>query len=251
MSVAKREGRRWVFDEVVEEEAHRGFTSVFFFAATNRYDALGEDADVAYDVRAMRFRELFRSLSARGAEVGLHVGYRARSDPDLIARERQLLEDAAGTPVRGSRHHYLMSDPFWSTLEGHARAGLVYDTSVCFNEAPGYRLGVALPFRPWNPELTRAVSTAQIPTVALDSALLGEGGTADSAVAHVERLLDGLKAAEGIAALDWHDSRSFPANRAFASSGEAYLRILDLLEADPEVSVQTSSELAGLALGPM
>ena len=150
--------------------------------------------------------------------------------------------------MAGARHHYFMPHPFWAALEAHGRAGLRYDTSVGFNEAPGYRLGIALPFRPFNPLTGRAVSCVQVPTFAMDAALFAAPGTdADAAVAHVERLVAALKAAEGVASLDWHDYSSYPGSRSHAAWGRAYLGVLDLLAADPEVAVLRPDEAAALA----
>ena len=94
-----------------------------------------------------------RSVVDRGFGVRLHVGYGALADVRRIAAERERLEAVAGAPVRGSRHHYWhMTRPFWDSLDAHASAGLAFDSSVAFNSAPGFRLGVALPFQPWNPQ---------------------------------------------------------------------------------------------------
>ncbi len=248
IALATREGRHWLFDEVVAEEARRGFRSAFYFAATHRYARGGHANDVGYDLRSPRMRAVARSLRERGTEVGLHIGYLAGGDATAIARERAIAEEASGGPVAGARHHYFMPHPFWAALEAHGRAGLRYDTSVGFNEAPGYRLGIALPFRPFNPLTGRAVSCVQVPTFAMDAALFAAPGTdADAAVAHVERLVAALKAAEGVASLDWHDYSSYPGSRSHAAWGRAYLGVLDLLAADPEVAVLRPDEAAALA----
>ena len=224
--------------------------SAFYFAATHRYAPGGHANDVGYDLASPRMRRVARSLHERGTEVGLHVGYLAGGDAEVIARERELAEWAAGAPVLGGRHHYFMPHPFWRTLDAHGRAGLRYDTSVGFNEAPGYRLGVALPFRPWNPETQQAVTCVQVPTFAMDAALFAAPGTRpEDAVAHVGRLVEALKAAEGVAALDWHDYSSYPGSRTHAPWGRAYLGVLDLLAADPEVAVMRPAEAAALCPG--
>ncbi len=250
ISLARREGRHWVFPEVLREEASHGFSSVFFFAATTRYDPLGHALDVGYDCRAPRFRRLMGQLRDGGAEIGLHIGFLADGDPTFIERERHTIEESAGSAVLGSRHHFFMPHPFWETLNAHGLAGLRYDTSVGFNESPGYRLGVALPLHPWNPEMDRPVSAAQIPTFAMDAALFTEPGTrAEDAVARVAHLVEELKRAEGVAALDWHEYTSWPGCRSYAEWGRAYVEILAMLAADPEVDVQPPSVVAELALG--
>ena len=250
VSHLRREGRHWLFPEVIEAERSHGFSSVFFFAATTRYDPEGHELDVGYDVRSPRFRGLMRELQEGGAEVGLHIGFRAGSDAAFIRRERELVEEASGRPVLGSRHHFFMPHPFWGALEAHGRAGLHYDTSVGFNESPGYRLGVALPFHPWNPAADSPIACAQIPTFAMDAALFADHRvTTEAAVTRVAHLVDQLKRAEGVAALDWHEYTSWPGARSNAAWGRAYLEILDLLASDPQVDVRPAGALASEALG--
>jgi hypothetical protein len=249
-------GRHWLFGDVVAEEGRRGLRSTFFFSAASRFLDGGHPLDVRYDVAAPRLRAVCRELGASGWDVGLHIGFAAGADPARISAERRRLEEVAGRPVRGSRHHYWhMTTPFWDSLEAHGAAGLRYDSSVAFDDAPGHRLGAALAFRPWHPGRARALPVLQVPTVAMDGALFGNlrpwrlrdraaprAGEAD-AVAHVAALVDQLKRFEGIAALDWHEYTSHPSS-PLASWGSAYLRILDLVAGDAEVDVRTHDELA-------
>jgi hypothetical protein len=232
--------RRWLFDEVASAEESKGFRSTFFFAATSRFAPGSSWLDVPYDVGSARFRRVFQKLLRHGFHIGLHIGYRAHeAAPQSIAAERERLEHAVGTRIIGSRHHYWhMGRPFWRTLEAHSAAGLRYDSSIAFDETPGYRLGVALPFRLWNPELERPMQTIQLPTMVMDGHLFYRAArTMDGVLAHIERLLDGLKRFEGLAAVDWHQETSFPASGPFRPWGQAYLELLDLLAADREVAV--------------
>lgn len=237
--------RHFLFEEVMDAEERHGFRSTFFFAATSRFSGGGSRRDVAYDVAREPLRAVLSRLVDRGHGVGLHTGYLAGADADRIARERHRLEVAAGAPVTGSRHHYYhMTKPFWPSLAAHGRAGLRYDSSVSFNDAPGYRLGVALPFRPWNPETGQAVSTIQIPTLLMDSMLMSRPDqTVDGVLERVAGLISGLKRFEGVAAFDWHEYTSFPGSKRTRPWGEAYLAILDLLAGDREISVRTYDEV--------
>lgn len=240
--------RRWLFDDIVAAEARHGFRSTFFFAATSMYSEAGDPRDVGYDIRAARFRKLFRNLTDAGSEVGLHVGYGARGQPGRIRQERELLEHAAGTPVSGSRHHYWhMARPFWPTLEAHDEAGLRYDSSVAFNEAPGFRLGAALPWQPWNPERAARIATVQVPTMVMDGAFFYDPSQQiEVALARLEELVGTLKRWSGVAAIDWHEYTSAPASTDYGKWGEAYVELLALLAADPEVAVLTGAEAMAL-----
>ena len=185
-----------------------------------------------------------KTIGATDWEVGLHLSYDARESAERMAVERQRLEAVAGCPVRGTRHHYWhMSRPIWQTLEDHGKSGIVYDTSIGFNEQPGYRLGIAYPFRPWDPSSQRPVSTLQIPTLFMDGAFFyNKVQTVDRVIQRVAPLIEHLKCFNGVAAIDWHDYTSFPGLTRFRAWGEAYLEILSLLAADNSIVVQSCAQ---------
>ena len=82
-----------------------------------------------------------------GAEVGLHASYEAAFEPGLIADEKAELE-RLGATLHGQRFHYLRVDPH-ANLSPLADLGFTYDSSLGFG-APGFRAGIAHPFRPWD-----------------------------------------------------------------------------------------------------
>ncbi|MEA2247038.1 MAG: hypothetical protein QOH46_1567, partial [Solirubrobacteraceae bacterium] len=254
-------GRHWLFEDVVREEGRRGVRSTYFFSAASRFLDGGHPLDVRYDVATPRLRAVCRQLTAAGWDVGLHIGFAAAADAGRIAAERRRLEEVTGQPVLGSRHHYRhMTTPFWDSLDAHGRAGLRYDSSVAFDDAPGHRLGIALAFRPWHPGRERAVPVLQVPTIAMDGALFGNrrpwrlrdrramraGETEADAVAHVAALIAELKRFEGVAALDWHEYTSHPSS-PLEDWGAAYLQVLDLVAGDQEIDVRTYEELVAAA----
>ncbi len=247
---AKRRGakseRHWLFEEVLDCEQNHGFHSTFFFAVKTLYDRDGSLYDVAYDFDEPRFHAVYREIAARGSEVGLHISYNARESAARIEAERSALEQASARAVHGSRHHFWhMSRPAWRTLTDHGRAGLRYDTSIAFNEAPGYRLGIGFPFFPWDPENGRKIPTLQIPTFVMDGSLFqSPQSDAQSARAEFVELLEELKRHRGVAAIDWHVRTSYPGSRELEQMGRAYLEILEVLAADSEVAVGSCSEVA-------
>lgn len=239
-----RGDRHWLFSEVLAAERRCGFHSTFFFAVTPYWRPGASYYDVNYDARTEPFAAAMREIVGAGSEVGLHLSYRARESAARIGQEREALQAISGQPVLGTRHHYWHMDrPFWATLDGHARAGLRYDASTAFNECPGYRLGIAFPFRPWNPDSGSGIPALQLPTVAMDAALVRGGGNAvDSALERFDALLSALKRYRGVAALDWHVRTSYPGSERYRAMGETYLRILETLAADPDVEVASCRE---------
>lgn len=236
----KRPGQKWwLFREIMDVEARYGFKSTFFFASQPRFNHSADPLDVWYDVSAPRFLRLFSELKEREFEIGLHTSYNAYKHFSRIANERHHLEDLSGQPVLGNRHHFWhMRRPFWDTLEDHARAGLKYDSSIGFNDSPGFRLGTGIPFYPWNPEKETVIKSLQIPVLAMDGVFLGtQPVTLDTTLERIKLLIDKLKDAEGFAALDWHVRNSYPGSVMCRFLGDLYLEVIGMLAADPEILV--------------
>jgi hypothetical protein len=226
-------------------EASRGVLSTFFFATRAAFDANGHPLDVGYDARSPRFRRLFRRVRSGGWGVGLHASYNARENLSFFREERDRLEQASGGPVLGNRHHYWhMHRELVRTFRMHEEAGLVFDSSVAFEESPGYRLGIAFPFHPWDAERSRASRCLEIPVMVMDGAYFDDPrARVDEAVSRFATLLAALKRAEGVAAIDWHEYTSHPRAGQFSKWGEGYAAILDLLTSDSEVDVVQPDEV--------
>lgn len=228
----------WLFEPLVEAEAERGFRSTFLFATTPAFASRGTPDDVYYDIAWPRFAPVFELLADRGFEIGLHAGYDAHRSLERLVGERDRLSLYTGLPIRGLRHH------FWhlgkneaATLRLHEEAGFAWDASMAFNDHPGFRRAVALPFHPWDAAMGRPISTLQLPTVCMDGTLFRGGRSVEIATAEVAGLIDEVVATGGFGALDWHVRTSLPLNREFHAWGETYVATLDRLAADDRVWV--------------
>ena len=228
----------WLFEPLVEAEAERGFRSTFLFASTPAFASRGTPDDVYYDIAWPRFAPIFELLGTRGFEIGLHAGYDAHRSLGRLVGERDRLSIFAGQPIRGVRHHFWHLGPDEpATLRLHEEAGFAWDASLAFNDHPGFRRGVALPFHPWDAPSGRPITTLQLPTVCMDGTLFRGGRSVEVAVAEAGGLIDEVVATGGFGALDWHVRTSLPLNREFRAWGETYVALLDRLAADDRVWV--------------
>jgi peptidoglycan/xylan/chitin deacetylase (PgdA/CDA1 family) len=212
----------WSFERIMRIEATRNARSTFFVMSGHRHPADGA-APEAYERLRPR---LVETLLAGGAEVGLHGSYTAAVDVARLAAEKERLEELAG-PVGGHRYHYLRIDPN-RNLAPLAGAGLAYDSSLGFADAPGFRAGIAHPFRPWDGEREAPLDLVEVPLAVMDVTFSEDHYLGLSTSAAERRLLDLVDwAAEhggGFAVL-WHNDRYDPAT----SRGwdRLYLRFID------------------------
>ena len=228
----------WSFERIMRIEGSRSARSTFFLMAGHRHPADGAAPDT-YDRLRPR---LVEALAAGGAEIGLHGSYTSADDGDSLAAEKELLEALAG-PVRGNRYHYLRVDPH-ANLAPLVRAGLAYDSSLGFSDAPGFRAGIAHPFRPWDVAADRPLDLVEIPLAAMDVTFSEEhylGLSAAAAERPLLALVDWAAEHGGGFAVLWHTDRYDPAT----SRGwdRLYLRLMEAIRVRGGVCL-TAGELA-------
>ena len=237
----RRTDPNWRFERILRLESARDVRSTFFLLAGHHHPADGSTPE-AYDRLRPRLVQLLRAGSA---EIGLHGSYTAAEHPERLADEKMVL-DELGASVRGQRFHYLRVDPH-TNLPALERLGLAYDTTLGYAEAPGFRAGIAQPFRPWNFEEERPLDLVEIPLAAMDVTFSAPRYLGLPPRAAERRLLDLVDwAAEhgGGFSVIWHSDRFDPAT----SGGwdRLYLRLIDAVRAKGGVCMP-AGELAGEA----
>jgi peptidoglycan/xylan/chitin deacetylase (PgdA/CDA1 family) len=237
----RRSDPNWRFERILRLESARDVRSTFFLLAGHHHPADGATPE-SYDRLRPRLVEV---LAAGGAEIGLHGSYTSAEHADRLEGEKRLLEEL-GAPVSGQRFHYLRIDPH-TNLPVLERLGFAYDTTLGYAEAPGFRAGIAQPFRPWSFEEERPLDLVEIPLAAMDVTFSAPRYLGLSARAAERRLLDLVAwAAEhgGGFSVIWHSERFDPAT----SGGwdRLYLRLIDAVRARGGVCM-SAGELAGEA----
>jgi peptidoglycan/xylan/chitin deacetylase (PgdA/CDA1 family) len=230
--------REWDFRKWCRMESAYDLRSAFYFAVVNKRE--GHDCDVSYDPSRRRYRRLFARLLEQGFEVGLHAGYLTQWQKPPVHEQADRLSRLTGGPAGGVRHHYLQlcrDDPMRSLVE-HAAAGLPYDTSVGFNDSPGFRSGAALPFQPFHGATGAVTDFVELPMTLADMHLPGTDAAAASrrALEHLEA----VRSVGGLAVLNWHvgHGATDPAWR------EAYHAVCAFLAEDAEAWCATPARIA-------
>jgi peptidoglycan/xylan/chitin deacetylase (PgdA/CDA1 family) len=193
----------WRFDQILATERERGARSTFFVMAAHRHRADGPSPETYERLRP----RLVDTIRGADAEIGLHGSYRGAADEALLADEKERLEMLAG-PVAGQRYHFLRLDPH-ANLAVLERLGFVYDTSLGFAETPGFRAGIAQPFRPWDAARERPLDLVEIPLAAMDATFEERylGLSAKRAEPVLMRLLDWASEHGAAFSVLWHTNR--------------------------------------------
>ena len=107
-------------------------------------------------------------LISRGREIGLHGSFFSAGDETLFLKEKLTLEKTINHPVKKTRQHWLnyieTTTPFI-----HEKTGINTDSSLGFNDVPGFRSGVASIYNPYDHSNQSTFSFDEIPLVLMDA----------------------------------------------------------------------------------
>lgn len=159
----------WTFNKLQQWEAEAGIQATYHFHADKQPKTLKRWLfDPGYDIAAPKQRTLLSQLIKQGHRIGLHPGFETWQDPKQIAAQRSGVETAAGTPVTHCRQHWLRFS-WQDTWSAQQTAGLAHDTTLMFNDRPGFRNSSALSWQPYNPNQAGSYRIRATPSIFMDS----------------------------------------------------------------------------------
>ena len=198
------------FAELMDLSEEHGRKSTFFFIAGRTPGGIFDDN---YEIDEPWVRKVMRSIDQRGHEIGLHGSYNSyASQPQLVkeldALRGVLREEGIQTDPIGCRQHYLRFEPA-TTWPSQADAGLAYDATLGFADAPGFRAGTCRAFPVFDVAARRRIPLRERPLTVMDTTILDPaylGLTSDDAVRTVERLKASCRRVGGTFSLLWHNT---------------------------------------------
>jgi peptidoglycan/xylan/chitin deacetylase (PgdA/CDA1 family) len=236
----------WRFDQWAAEEDKHGFRSTFFVfppkpAAPHQFDPLYRLEDpMRFEGEMQPFSSALRKLAERGFEIGLHASYCSHLSAERLHEEKGQIESAIGRPIAGIRQHFLRFE-MPETWRAQQEAGFAYDSTLGYNEALGFRAGIAAPYRPWDPHLDQAMDLLELPLTVMDGTLfrtlLLNG---EQAARRTVEQLEIVENAGGLAVLLWHPNGA--AEEYFPGWWPSYKEVLDYLSGR-SVWVATAGEI--------
>jgi hypothetical protein len=186
------------FRDIIRLEQEYGGESSFYF--------LGNGNDIRrfrYDVEDVEID--LGQIVDQGCEVGLHGGYHTYGNLGAMKEEKRRVERALNRTIHGYRNHYL-SFKIPDTWDLLSRAGFGYDTTLGYNDRPGFRNGMCHPFRPFSLATGKPVDIAEIPLTIMDESLFWGERTCEEAWPLARQLIDDVAACGGVITLLWHNN---------------------------------------------
>ncbi|MBF0507787.1 MAG: polysaccharide deacetylase family protein [Deltaproteobacteria bacterium] len=218
----------WCFDQIKELEDLAGVRSHFnFYGGPGGWKRNPRQwlLDPGYSVLDRDVQREIKELHRGGWTIGLHQSFAAWNQAGLMAEEKTRVEEALAGPVMSCRQHWLRFS-WMTTWPAQQAAGLRLDTTLGFNDRPGFRTGAALRFHPWNQTEGRPLTMEALPLVLMDSHLYGHDVTnQEERMARMKYWIDEIRQVRGTATINWHQQTMSP-DYGWA---EGYRGLLELL----------------------
>lgn len=160
--------------------------------------------DPTYRVSAPRLRDQLRRMRLEGWAIGLHPSFFTWCNPSAYAAEKARLEAVLGSAVTSIRQHWLRFS--WSdTWAAQRAAGFAEDTSLGFNDRPGFRNATAWPVTPLGTDGRPLDGLTAWPLVLMDSHLHDYGDLSPKAIVEaIDRWLEEVFMVGGRVTVVWH-----------------------------------------------
>jgi hypothetical protein len=197
------------FDFIMRTSERQGLTSTFFLKA----GCSNPRFDHPYDLESRAIAAILRAIHARGHRLALHPSYETWQDGQRLKAEfRHLLAACEQLDIRqeawGQRQHYLrMSVP--GTWRHIVAAGLAWDATLGFGDAPGFRAGTCYEFPVFDLEERQPLPLLERPLIAMEGSLLSPVYLGLSPMAARTRILDLAEVCRRFAGcfrLLWHNN---------------------------------------------
>ncbi len=201
----------WQFEHIEElEETHNFRATFYLYAGVKQGQKMVEHIkrlvfDPGYDViKEHKLKKTIKELTEKGWEVGLHGSYNSYHSQGLLLEEKKILEAISNLPVLSTRQHWLNLS-IRNTWQIQAEAGLKADTTLGFNDWPGFRAGIANPFYPYDFVSREGHRILEVPMVLMDGALFDHCRMGSKeALERSLKILEEVKKFNGCAAINWH-----------------------------------------------
>ena len=207
----------WMMD--LNEEAGNMVAFYFIAARLAQTDAIRIDG--CYSIDEPVIRDLMRSMSDRGHEIGLHPSYNTYQDQRLTCKEAEKLREVMqeigiSQNILGSRQHILR----WSspkTARNLEAADMDYDTTLGFADHAGFRCGVCYEYPFYDVVERRVLKLRERPLVVMEKSVFDKNymgcSYGEDGLYVFEQLKQNCYQFDGDFTILWHNNQ-FPNRQA-------------------------------------
>lgn len=184
---------------------------VSFYFIPIQTDAKKDDKN---DIRQDNIVSIIERILLAGHNIGIHPGYntfkcRKTFNASVNAFNEALSKFTFESKKFGGRQHYLRFDVTKTPIIW-AENDLLYDSSLGYAEAPGYRAGVCLPYIMYDLIERKRLNILQLPLIAMEASVISQKylglGYSDSALKKFIKLRTISHKMNGTFTLLWHNS---------------------------------------------
>ncbi len=185
------------FDMILAMEKEKGYNSSFYFMTDGK----------GYSPKAKKVKDIVKRVIDANNEIGFHPGLGTAHDESLFKKELIVFKRQFNVNEKvGIRQHYLSFNA-QKTWGIHEKYGIHYDTTLCFPEQAGFKVGYCLPYKPYDLDKNRIIDLWEIPLIVMDGSLM-QYMQLDfkRSVEYIMELVDKVEIHRGIFVLLWHNS---------------------------------------------
>lgn len=216
----------YTFGYIMNLEKTYGFKSSFYFMTGGT-----SEVDNFYDMQDKKVKELIEKIEDAGFEVGYHGSYNSYDNADMLKNEKEKLDGIVDNKPYGCRQHYLrFQAPY--TWRNQEKAGLLYDSTLSFAEAEGFRCGTCFPFKPYDLLENRVLDIWEIPLIVMEGSLQDpayRAYTPKQGLEKTKNLIDVIKAHKGVFTMLYHNSSFDSFDKALDGWRDTYEETMNYL----------------------
>lgn len=219
--------------------------ATFFFLGKNK-----DHISTRYDLSKSPFAGLPGLCLHRDQMAGLHSSPLNKNNPEELLKERLKLSQALSTAQKQgdttkfdnipwiSRQHFLQIEP-GKTLNHLAYVGIKIDSSLGFNDRPGFRCGTCLSIPWYNIEDFAKVPIIELPLIIADFQIHNpKDFCLESSLEIVNNYLEQVKRVGGTLSILFHNL--YFAKNEYPQHSDFFIKVLELLNEETGLIDATS-----------
>ena len=188
------------FGYIEEQTGKHGCETLYFFPVGDHgeYDRNPHHKDHEYV-------SIIRKYDTQ-ARTGIHPSYRSSGRPRVLLTEVDRYSHITGHEPESARQHWLLLK-MPDTYQAFESAGIRVDYTMGYADEPGFRAGIARPFRFYDLRREKTSGLTVIPFQVMDGTLRQYRHlTAEAAIATVSDLIAATRKAGGLFVSIWHNT---------------------------------------------